>query len=670
MTDPRLLQGLPPQRNQLWDWLSHAGDWQFPLGNTPMGPGGVTLNDLLVPLTDVRSETDRLLPETLSLNDIGRTLQYLSPQNITEEHLNAINTPADPNEPRSALRRLVGLFPAAGAEGGGALRQTARARPDGPPPGAGAVDLPRADIPTGVNAGHPMVGQIFTDQFAAMKVWKDAGGKQSGLKITPLPDKTWRIDAAPQAANPSPLPTAAGGNGVVGHGGGFAGPKPVSAESGVDRRGLYGPHPLRPGAAVVGADPEGRPLYADTLIAGQRQPGGPDVPLSMPEEVTLAEALGKLETPRGGIIGANGQVTVTQPGTLDPPTAPLMHMRVDADLPDDQYMRSFRHEGGHAIDYTSERTHRGGHRGQRQYTVPDDVRPELQAASAEMRAELWGPNAPQIYQRSDASLKEYRERPDELMADNYRYYKEDPAGYKAKYPAAAQYLRATVNDDPLLSRHVQFNVRGGPTNALIGALLDLSPEARAARALEMGFDPNRTLYHGTWKSDEAGDLSDAGGYTEFRPGHAGGTWLTENPEYAEAFGFGRGEIYPLKAPPDRDFLPVDEWEIEAPSEDTINRARNAGYKGLVGPKDTQNAGQYFVFEPRHLRSIHAAFDPAKADSANLLSAKAGGTNALLGALLDAPDESRLGRAPPIGRDDIDPAIAAVIAAYLGQAPLP
>jgi hypothetical protein len=316
-----------------------------------------------------------------------------------------------------------------------------------------------------------MIGETFTDQFAAMKVWKEAGGKNGPIKITGLPEgsirpTSWRIDPN-EAAGAGAVPTAAGGHGLVGHGSNLPGSQPVSAKDSVDRRGMPGRDPLGPRTPLGVTDPEGRPLYQEALIAGIRSPGGPDVPLSMPEEVRLAERLATLETPRGGILGANGQVLVAQPGTMDPPGRPLLQMKVDADLPDSQYMKSFRHEGGHAIDYTTERTERG-FESSKQYAVPADVRAELQAASADMRPELWAPNANEIYQRPTASLKEYRERPDELMADNYRYYKENPAQYKAKYPEAAAYIRAMVNDDPLLSEHIQFNVQaGGPMAGLI-----------------------------------------------------------------------------------------------------------------------------------------------------------------------------------------------------------
>jgi hypothetical protein len=597
-----------PAHSRLWDYITNFGDAPLPLGSLQLGPqtlfgyGGPTVNDVLNLFTDSRKPPEPVLPETISINDVGRSLAGLAPGEVTRRHYDAMaGTDSRTGEPVSGLSRLMDLFPAAGAEGGapvaamerggmvvgsGPVRRFSRftqpmpdgfelplvqhptrkqaadllattknshlrglvdpesgevvlwdavaathdqvaealgmdwqkiianngrlniknpgqldymdapfaGGPDTPAPAAALDMAPESAIPTGSDlppevpgspsatpsAAHPMIGETFTDQFAAMKLWKEAGGKNGPIKITGLPEgaklpTSWRIDAN-EAAGAGAVPTAAGGHGVVGHGPNLPGSQPVSAKDSVDRRGLPGRDPLGPRTPLGITDPEGRPLYAEALIAGIRAPGGPDVPLSMPEEVRLAERLAKLETPKGGILGANGQVLVAQPGTMDPPGSPLLHMRVDADLPDGQYMKSFRHEGGHAIDYSTERTQRG-FESSKQYAVPDDVRAELHAASAEMRPELWAPNANEIYQRPTSSLKEYRERPDELMADGYRFYKENPAEFKARYPEAARYIRSQVNDDPLLSGQVQFNVRAG---APIPPPDDVEGDARAA----------------------------------------------------------------------------------------------------------------------------------------------------------------------------------------------
>lgn len=352
------------------------------------------------------------------------------------------------------------------------------------------------DIPSGASVEpppHPLIGQVFPDQFAASKAALAAGGRNSGLKVTINPDKTATIEAIPGfvhtpapgavppavAPNTGAVPPSSGWNTVVGPSGGPPAGGRLPPAPSVDRRGLSGRDPLGPRNPIPGLlDPEGRPLYQDAIIAGVRQPGGDDVPLTMLEEIALAKILshGDFRTPMG-MAGANGGVNVRVPGTMDPPAPPHLTVQVDASKNDQTYMNAVRHEVGHAIDYWGERTQRGKDTGFRQYEIPQDVRGELEKASVEMRPHLWGEDRDVIMQRSKAVVDEYRERPDELIADGKRFYKEDPAGFKAKYPNAAAYIRAQVNDDPLLSQHIQFNVTA-PSGGLLAPFHDDEQERR------------------------------------------------------------------------------------------------------------------------------------------------------------------------------------------------
>lgn len=198
----------------------------------------------------------------------------------------------------------------------------------------------------------------------------------------------------------------------------------------------------------------------------------------MLEEHQLAGLLGDFN-PNARNIGDNGVVTSLAPGVMDPPSPPRLRIEVDSRRPQGDVDQTTRHEGGHALDYWTERTQRGTNT-QQQYAIPADVRAELEQASATMRPDLWAPNVDQIYQRSKDVMERYRSRPDELMADGYRYYKENPAEFKAKYPEAAKYIRAMVNDDPLLSGTVQFNAMMGGgsllTDPLTEALSGLSAD--------------------------------------------------------------------------------------------------------------------------------------------------------------------------------------------------
>lgn len=113
----------PPQQSglaALWDRISNT---QIPLGSAEYGLG-VDVNDILKPLTDNRG-SDRMLPESFSLNDVGKLLSLLphmaDVKTMAEGQVKAQTTPADPNEPYGQFKRLLALFPMIGAEGGGAV---------------------------------------------------------------------------------------------------------------------------------------------------------------------------------------------------------------------------------------------------------------------------------------------------------------------------------------------------------------------------------------------------------------------------------------------------------------------------------------------------------------------------------------------------------------------
>jgi hypothetical protein len=55
-----------------------------------------------------------------------------------------------------------------------------------------------------------------------------------------------------------------------------------------------------------------------------------------------------------------------------PPQPPLLDIAVAANSPVDIYQNAVRHEGGHALDYHTERTKRGTNQMQ-QWPIPEDV---------------------------------------------------------------------------------------------------------------------------------------------------------------------------------------------------------------------------------------------------------------------------------------------------------
>lgn len=362
-----------------------------------------------------------------------------------------------------------------------------KGRAEPPLPDMPILSTDPPDIPIGaaIMPGAP----TFTNQFDAIDYWKANGGKNSGLRVRQDGPNLWTVEPSPSAGAvppggpvsgpvgpPASVPSAPGvanpGGPLVPNNAGAAGPGPGTGPAAIPppfARSVPGLSPPVPVPAGALTDPEGRLLTAP-LIAGIRQPGGPDVPLSMGEERWLANRLfnlGVYDDPNFKFsTGYNGQAGVMIPG--GPNTLPMMRMTIDSRLSHDQYPKTFRHEGGHGLDFASERTNRTNKLPHSEVNnIPPDVQSELRAASGEMRPGLWT--------KPGQDVADYRQRSSELMADAYRYYKEDPQRFKALYPKAAQFIRDIINEDPLLSQHIQFNVMAPSP---LGGLLAPADEER------------------------------------------------------------------------------------------------------------------------------------------------------------------------------------------------
>lgn len=187
-----------------------------------------------------------------------------------------------------------------------------------------------------------------------------------------------------------------------------------------------------------------------------------------------------------------------------------------------------------------------------------------------------------------------------------------------------------------------------------GKALDMSTEARMARAKAMGFDTDRVLYHGTMK--DAG----RGAFVPSRGGELGpGTYVTRDPNLANDFARssyggdyreGAG-VLPVYAPRLKEFPGVNEqglmengwavergkimdrlraenggeWSSDIPMRAEMEMERIAREEGFAGFYVNGRGGmnQGVIFDPSNIRSIHAAFDPAKSKSSDLLAALAG-----------------------------------------------
>lgn len=158
--------------------------------------------------------------------------------------------------------------------------------------------------------------------------------------------------------------------------------------------------------------------------------------------------------------------------------------------------------------------------------------------------------------------------------------------------------------------------------------LDMSQAARMQRARDMGFDTERVFYHGTGKDFDAFDVGKTGSSTD-SGWYGSGVYLTPDPDIAAAYakneylGYGGGRIIPthvrLKNPytwTENDPIPKNKKESDAVREGLMMQ----GYDGVIVPDflDPSKIEEIVVFDPANIRSVNAAFDPAKRGSANLM----------------------------------------------------
>jgi hypothetical protein len=171
--------------------------------------------------------------------------------------------------------------------------------------------------------------------------------------------------------------------------------------------------------------------------------------------------------------------------------------------------------------------------------------------------------------------------------------------------------------------------------------LDMSTEARMQRAAEQGFDTSRPLYHSTNASFDAFEVPD-GGFLKFGKG----VYTAPNAKYSDRYirenrdietGYKEGaNVMPLyargKIASEKDWEAARQEMISegvAPAgynpqqEEIQRRLKEKGFDGL-----NMFGNEIIIFDPKNLRSVNAAFDPAMRGSANLLATAAGGTISL------------------------------------------
>lgn len=189
-----------------------------------------------------------------------------------------------------------------------------------------------------------------------------------------------------------------------------------------------------------------------------------------------------------------------------------------------------------------------------------------------------------------------------------------------------------------------------PSPSPLEGAMDMSTEARMQRAAEQGADP-RTFYHGG-SSD----------FPEFNNSRRG-NYFSDEPRIAEIYAKNAERRWaglnnaspnimpvklmgkPLKVSDQRDggggwlsnnladALNVDLNGVPVAKRAQFLRdeAKRQGY-GFIEITDMSDLGgkqsQFVALDPSNIRSVNAAFDPAKRNSANLLATAAGGTISL------------------------------------------
>lgn len=169
-----------------------------------------------------------------------------------------------------------------------------------------------------------------------------------------------------------------------------------------------------------------------------------------------------------------------------------------------------------------------------------------------------------------------------------------------------------------------FNL--GPRNEYLGGL-PATPEAIQARALQQGYDPYQTFYHGRAGEFEGAGFKDPSNKSE------SAIFLTPDPEVANAYanqgGVNANEVMPLMVkyenPKEVYLQGKDYHSVDMPS--ILQKAREEGHDAvrLHGMLDISESGpkiqdQLAIFDPANVRSKFAAFNPKYAGTPNLISA--------------------------------------------------
>jgi hypothetical protein len=220
---------------------------------------------------------------------------------------------------------------------------------------------------------------------------------------------------------------------------------------------------------------------------------------------------------------------------------------------------------------------------------------------------------------------------------------DDPRG-----PEAQAQVKAL---ETALAREIEDATKPDAADKRQAVLFDIEKKRSELAAQRAGFDTTTQWLHGTWADITVIDPEKFGSRFR-RPADRGGFVMTSSPEVADYYartthGMGndlpimpkdvQGAIYPFYTKAKNilvvtkefatknyadllvdlygDFNQVGVWDLLG--EELVKRARSAGNDAIRVKAD--DGDLLFVFDPSNIRSVNAAFDPAKADSANILA---------------------------------------------------
>lgn len=192
---------------------------------------------------------------------------------------------------------------------------------------------------------------------------------------------------------------------------------------------------------------------------------------------------------------------------------------------------------------------------------------------------------------SDSASRVY----DSLSKSGYRVEK-NPAAFEVDGATRTTGRGVYSLPPPNYTGETLFSDTGKPS--ILGSALATAGElpmdlaSRMARAKEIGFDTDKVFYHGPNRNFDSFDPKMIGSKTWTPMGAPEGFWFTDDPQIAGRYAKGdNGSIMPVY--------------LKDPQMLASGRVAVAG-------------------DPRNIRSVNAAFDPSKSDSANLLAAQTGG----------------------------------------------